>query len=239
MSEMIKAEGLQKKYNDRIVINIPELTIDKGELVCLVGNNGAGKTTLFKLFLDLILPDAGNAFLDGNNVKLTEMWKFKTASYLGESFLLDYLTPEEYFIFLANLKDIKKHEIEETLSYFIDFFNDEILNKKKLIRDFSKGNIQKIGIVSCFILKPEIVFLDEPFSNIDPTSKLILNRMLKKYAEDGTTIFLSSHELSMVEELNTRVVLMNEGSLIKDSKDHKNNISEIKSFFNLSKSVMN
>jgi len=154
---MIKTENLKKNYNKVTVLDLPDLTVTKGESFGLVGNNGAGKTTFFRLLLDLI--KANDGFITSNSVDVTDSteWKNYTGSYLDENFLIDYLTPEEYFDFLGDLHKMSKNEVKEFLSKFDDFFNGEIIGKKKYIRDLSKGNKQKVGVVGALVGNPEVL----------------------------------------------------------------------------------
>ena len=153
---MIQIQNLIKAYNKEIVLNIPELTINRGEIFGLVGNNGAGKTTLFNLILDLITASKGEIISKGILVRESEDWKDFTGAFIDESFLIGYLTAEEYFGFIASLRRLTKAETADFLGKYTDFFNGEILGKKKFIRDFSKGNQKKVGIVAALMGKPEI-----------------------------------------------------------------------------------
>lgn len=214
---MIEIKDLKKIYNGVTVVDIPGLTIRKGETVGLVGNNGAGKTTLFRMMLDLVRVDNGMITSDGNDVSETEKWKNYTASYLDEGFLIDYLTPEEYFYFIGSLHNQTPADVDEYLQNLAEFFNGEILNKGKYIRDLSKGNQSKVGIASCLLQKPEILMLDEPFANVDPGTQIRLKNMLKGFnREKQVTTLISSHDLSHVTEVCGRILLMEKGRIIKD-----------------------
>ena len=118
---LIEITNLKKKYKDTIVLDIPALSFSKGDLCAIVGNNGAGKTTLFRCMLDLILASDGAVFSKEKNVKTSEDWKFYTASYLDEGFIIDYLTPEEYFYFIGSLKNYSTKAVDESLQ-FLELF---------------------------------------------------------------------------------------------------------------------
>src|SRR5690606_24939453 len=143
--------NLTKTYNGTTVLNINNLEIKKGESFGLVGNNGAGKTTFFSLLLDLIQPSTGNITSNGIQVHLSEDWKPFTSAFIDESFLIGYLTPEEYFYFIGDLRGQNKADIDALLEKHNEFFNDEILNNKKYLRDLSKGNQKKVGIIAALI----------------------------------------------------------------------------------------
>jgi len=234
---MIAINNLGKVYKQKIVLNINELQIKDGETFGLVGNNGAGKTTLFRLILDLIKADRGHVKSNDDIVSASETWKDYTASYLDEGFLLDFLTPEEYFYFIGKTYDYSKKEIDSKLEAYQSFFNGEILaQNKKYIRDFSKGNKQKIGIVGALLTAPKILILDEPFNGLDPSSQIILKRILLDYnKQTGSAVLISSHDLNHVTEICQRIVLMEKGSIIRDIQNDGNALSELENYFSIDK----
>ncbi|WP_417367682.1 ABC transporter ATP-binding protein [Flavobacterium beibuense] len=229
---MIKVSNLQKTYNNTTVLNIPELEIPKGESFGLVGNNGAGKTTFFSLLLDLIRPTQGN--ITSNNIRVDESegWKPFTSAFIDDSFLIGYLTPEEYFYFIGELRGWNKADVDALLEKHEDFFNGEILKRKKYLRDLSKGNQKKVGIVAALIGNPEVVILDEPFANLDPTTQIRLKRIIKELAEDGnTTVLVSSHDLAHTTEVSNRIVALHKGEIVKDIKTSQETLQELEAFF--------
>ena len=179
---MIEINNLQKFYNYQPVLDLPSLTIDKGEIIGIVGNNGAGKTTLFSLILDLIKASKGTVTSKGEDVSKSEDWKKYTAAFIDESFLIGFLTPDEYFEFVGNLYNLSKTDVHNFTQQFEHIFNGEIIGQKKYIRDLSKGNQKKVGIVGALIGNPEVVILDEPFSNLDPSTQLRIEPSLKNTA---------------------------------------------------------
>jgi ABC-2 type transport system ATP-binding protein len=229
---MIQITDLIKAYNKEIVLNIPELTIEKGEIFGLVGNNGAGKTTMFNIVLDLITASKGQVASKGIVVRESEDWKDFTGAFIDESFLIGYLTAEEYFAFIAGLRRMNKSETAAFLSRFADFFNGEILGKKKFIRDFSKGNQKKVGIVAALMGKPEIVVFDEPFANLDPSSQFKLRRLIKEFAaENGTTFLISDHTLENIADVSTRLIILEKGKIVRDVHKTETTLQEIEAFF--------
>jgi ABC-2 type transport system ATP-binding protein len=232
---MIQVENLSKNYNGTVVLNVGDLKIPQGQSFGLVGNNGAGKTTLFSLLLDLIQPTTGSVKIDNIEVSKSEDWKTKTSAFIDESFLIGYLTPEEYFYFIGELRGWNKADVDAFVGDFVDFFNDEILNKKKYIRDLSKGNAKKVGIISSLIGKPEVIILDEPFANLDPSSQFKLKKMMKQLAEDKqTTLLVSSHDLLHTVEISNRIVVMQKGEVVKDIMTSEETLKELETFFNQS-----
>ncbi|MGW8123309.1 ABC transporter ATP-binding protein [Roseivirga echinicomitans] len=229
---MIHVKTLSKSYKGVEVVNIPEMHIAKGESYGLVGNNGAGKTTFFRMILDLIRPTTGEVLSKGENVQNNEDWKYYTGSFLDESFLIDYLTADEYFEFIASLHNYSKGDLQEFLNQFDDLFNDEIRGKKKYIRDLSKGNQKKVGIVAALMGDPEIILLDEPFANLDPTTQIRLKVILRKLKEENdVTLMISSHDLSHVTEVCERIVLLEKGKVQKDIQTSETTLKDLEDYF--------
>jgi ABC-2 type transport system ATP-binding protein len=229
---MINATNLSKKYSGQTVLEIPNLEVPKGQRFGLVGNNGAGKTTLFSLFLDLIEASTGKVTINQIDVQTSEEWKPYTAAFIDESYLIGYLTAEEYYYFLGNLRGVSKEEINIWVQEFEPFFNGEILGQKKYLRDLSKGNQKKVGIVGTLIGKPELVILDEPFANLDPSTQIRLKKLIRDEAEKhGTTFLISSHDLTHVTEVCDRIVLLEKGLAIKDIETTPETLKELESYF--------
>lgn len=230
----IQVNDLKKTFGEKTAVNISEFTIHDGDILGLVGNNGAGKTTLFRLILDLIKADQGQVTINDCNPVISEEWKNFTGAYLDEGFLIDFLTPEEYFEFIAKVNNLSKEVLEERLKVFEHFMGGEIMGQKKLIRNLSAGNKQKVGIISALINKPQIVILDEPFNFLDPSSQNILKHLLKDlHEETHSTILISSHNLSHTIDISTRIALMENGLIIKDlNNDEAGNTKvELENYF--------
>ena len=229
---MIQITNLQKAYNGTTVLDLTELKIEKGEVFGLVGNNGAGKTTLFSLILDLIRATKGKVIINEIPVAKSEEWKEITGAYIDESFTIGYLTPDEYFNFVGELRGMNANDIAGFLAKFNEFFNDEILGKKKFIRDLSKGNQKKVGVVGALMGNPELVVLDEPFANLDPTSQFKLRKIIKEFASsDGKTFLVSSHDLDHVTDVCSRIVILQKGQIISDVQKTDSTLAELEEFF--------
>ena len=231
---MITSTQLSKKYGTVTVLNIDSLEIPKGQTFGLVGNNGAGKTTYFNLLLDLINPTTGAVISNGIQVNKSEDWKPFTAAFIDESFLIGYLTPEEYFYFVGELRGSNKADIDAFLIQFEEIFNDEILNKKKYLRDLSKGNQKKVRIIAALIGNPKVVILDEPFANLDPTTQIRLKKLLKEQAIlNNTTLLISSHDLGHVTEVCERIVVLEKGIIVKDIQTSEATLKELETYFSV------
>ena len=229
---MILAEHLTKAYGMQTVLNIQRLEIPKGQSFGLVGNNGAGKTTFFSLLLDLIQPSSGKIFNKEIHVASSEAWKPFTSAFIDESFLIGYLTPEEYFYFIGELRGLNKADVDDLLLKFQDFFHGEILGQKKYLRDLSKGNQKKVGIVASFLGRPELIILDEPFANLDPSTQIKLKQIIRELAtSEAVTVLISSHDLMHVTEVCNRIVLLNKGEIERDIVTSEATLKELESFF--------
>ncbi len=229
---MIETQNLVKQYNGVTVLSLPQLQINSGESFGLVGNNGAGRTTFFSLVLDLIEATAGKVFSNGVEVKQSEHWKRYTGSYLDERFLIDFLTPEEYFDFVAKVYGLAQIAMEDFLESFADFFNDEILGTNKYIREFSRGNQKKIGLAAALLPKPEVLILDEPFPHLDPTSVFRLKKILQDFHhKHKATVLISSHDLNHVTEVCERIAILEKGVIIHDLKTDGSTLEKLQAYF--------
>ncbi|RLD56675.1 MAG: ABC transporter ATP-binding protein [Bacteroidetes bacterium] len=231
---MIEINNLTKVYGGETVLDISLLKINKGDSFGLVGNNGAGKTTMFRLILDLIRANSGTVLSNGKDVKADNEWKYYTGSYLDQRFLIDFLTPEEYFEFLNGTYGLSKGDLEKFYMDFTDFFNDEILGKKKYIRDFSQGNRQKVGIAAALMAKPEVLILDEPYNGLDPSTQIRLINLLNKLkVENEVTMLISSHDLKHVTEVCDRIAVLEKGAIIHDIKTSEGTLRELEGYFSV------
>jgi ABC-2 type transport system ATP-binding protein len=229
---MITIHNLSKTYGTATVLNIENIEIPNGETFGLVGNNGAGKTTLFSLMLDLIQATTGYVSIDGIKVNESEAWKSKVSAFVDDTFLIGYLTPEEYFYFIGELRGQNKASVDEFLKQFHDLFNGEILNSGKYVRDLSKGNQKKVGIVGAIIGHPEIIILDEPFANLDPSTQIKLKNLIKELSkQEGVTFLISSHDLSHTTEVCNRIVVVNKGKMVKDIMTTPETLQDLEQYF--------
>jgi ABC-2 type transport system ATP-binding protein len=229
---MIHLSQLKKQYKEAVVLEIPDLEIPKGECFGLVGNNGAGKTTLFRIVLDLVRATSGNVTIHGEDVAKSEDWKSKVGAYLDEHMLLAYLTPDEYFETLRKIYGMSKEDLINHLDRFRELFNEEVLGKRKYIRDLSKGNLKKVGIAAAMMGNPEVVMLDEPFENLDPSSQIRLKKLIQKETENSKVTFLiSSHDLNHVTEICDRIVLLEKGKIIRDLREKAEMMAELEAYF--------
>jgi ABC-2 type transport system ATP-binding protein len=228
----LQIRDLVKRFGEKTALNVSELNIIKGTLLGLVGNNGAGKTTLFRLVLDLLKADSGYVLSKNTDVSKSEDWKVYTGSFIDNRFLIEFLTPEEYFYFVGECYGMNNETVHERLQPFTRFMNDEILEQKKYIRNFSSGNKQKIGIMAAIMIRPKILILDEPFNFLDPSSQIeIRDMILKLNKELQTTVLISSHNLNYTTEISNRLVLLEKGLIKIDKTNSPEVIEELNNYF--------
>lgn len=230
---MIKIENLKKQFGDTVACDIERFTINDGDILGLVGNNGAGKTTLFRLLLDLLKADEGTVSINDINPADSEAWKQQVGAYIDEGFLIDFLTPEEYFAFLGKISGMTQQQVDERQKDFEQFAAGGIFGQKKLIRNLSAGNKQKVGIISALFRRPDIVILDEPFNFLDPSSQLTLKHVLTDYSrETGATLLISSHNLQHTVDISTRIALLEHGVIIRDlPNEEASAATELEAYF--------
>lgn len=231
---------LKKQFGDVTATDIDSFTTAEGDLLGIVGNNGAGKTTLFRLMLDLQKPDEGHVVYTPQaagqplDVAASEDWKPFLGAYIDDSFLIDFLTPDEYFAFLARISGIGREELKERLAPFGEFTEGEVFGTDKLIRNLSAGNKQKVGIISALFRRPEFVILDEPFNFLDPTSQSMLKHLIADFnSRYGSTILISSHNLYHTTDLCRRIVILEHGRIIRDIPNNGDGSAEaeLKTYF--------
>ncbi len=231
----VTINNLLKTFGTKQAIDIESYVINNGDMLGLVGNNGAGKTTLFRLILDLLQADRGNVYIGGTDASKSEEWKTVTGAFIDEGFLIEYLTPEEYFYFIGKMYGLNKETVDERLEPFLRLMNGEIMGQKKLIRNYSAGNKQKIGIISAMLHHPQLLILDEPFNFLDPSSQSFIKHLLKEYNKNtGATILISSHNLNHTTDICPRIALLENGVIIRDIQNEDNSAEkELEDYFNI------
>ena len=235
----IYIRNIQKTFGEKVAVDIDQFIIHEGEILGLVGNNGAGKSTLFRLILDLIKADRGCVTIEHEgrtiDVSQTEEWKDWTGAYIDDSFIIDYLTPDEYLQFIARISGISEAQLEEELAKYEHFMAGEILGQKKLIRNLSAGNKQKVGIVAALLMHPSLLILDEPFNFLDPSSQHAIKHLLTEYNQQtGATILVSSHNLNQTVDICPRIALLENGRIIRDIDNRDGSAEkELESYFDI------
>lgn len=229
----LEINNLKRSFGDKVAVDVDSYKVGDGEIIGLVGNNGAGKTTLFRLILDLLKPDCGNVTINGIVTSQSEEWKTVTGGFIDAGFLIDFLTPDEYFDFICKIHAISKDDYEQRIKQFDHIMNGEIVGAGKLIRNLSAGNKQKVGIIAAMIHFPQLLILDEPFNYLDPSSQLAMKKVLEEFSgQTGATVIVSSHNLTHTFDLCSRITLLESGLVIKDgSKSDETVCQEIEQYF--------
>lgn len=229
----VKVFHLVKRYGQHFALHVPELRIASGEAIGLVGNNGAGKTTFLRLLLDLIRADDGQVLVDGQNVSREAGWKADVGSYLDESFLLDFLTPDEFFSFIGSVYEMSSAQIDAALERYRPFLPEQLLiHAQPYIRDLSMGNKKKIGLVAAMFIEPRLLILDEPFANLDPGSQIRLKNLLQSLRQEhGTTMLISSHDLGHLTDFCERITLLDDGQIVRDMTTSEATLQELELYF--------
>jgi ABC-2 type transport system ATP-binding protein len=213
----IETYGLSKTYGRTLPALVGlDLRVERGEVFGYLGPNGAGKSTTIRLLLGLIHPSAGRALLLGLDAQRDGVVSRRNVGYLpGDLRLADRLTGREQLDSLARLRGGVDEPLREELCRRLDVDLD------RPIRQLSKGNRQKIGIVQAFMHRPDLVVLDEPTTGLDPLLQAEVRRLLRETAADGRTVFLSSHSLDEVQHVADRVGVLRSGRLVSiDAVEH-------------------
>ena len=208
----LKIENLSKFYGDFKALNQISFEAEKGKILGILGRNGAGKTTTIKSIMGIVEPEEGTITFDGEDIYKTK----HSIGYLPEERGL-YVNArvKDQLLYFAMLNGMgKKNALEEIKKFLQEFKIPEYLNKK--VKTLSKGNKQKIQLISAILHKPEIVILDEPFSGLDPVNIELFKSTVLKLKQNGTTILFSSHRMEDVEELCDRIVMLNKGNIVEN-----------------------
>jgi len=226
---MLELKNLEKKFGNFVAVNKINLKINKGELFGFLGPNGAGKTTTIKMIVGLLSPTSGNIYLDEEDVWLKPVnSKMKIGYIPDQPFVYDKLTGREYLYFCGGLynltKDILKSKINEQIELLkIGSWID------KRTEEYSQGMRQRIVIASAFLHSPDFIIVDEPMIGLDPQSAFLVKRLFEEKSKNGTTIFMSTHSLNVVEEICTHVSIINKGNIIfSDTIDQLHNLKKEK-----------
>ncbi len=228
----VELHNIVKRYGSKTALSVPRWTAGPGEVVGLVGSNGAGKTTFLRLVLDLLRAESGHVEIDGAPVVKNDSWKARAGSYLDTSFLIDFLTPVEYFKFVGSVYGFKNGAADQAIAPYGNLLPFLATEATHYIRELSTGNAKKVGIVSAMFCSPKLLILDEPFAGLDPPSQIRLKRHIRRLSEQqGTTMIISSHDLGHVTEICSRITLLDRGVIVRDEETSPETLSELKQYF--------
>lgn len=213
--DILQINGLYKYYGDKAALQDVSFSVEEGSICGILGPNGAGKTTLLRIINSILAKDNGDVRVMGKPVSS------ETSRHLGympeERGLYDKMRVEDQIMYFGRLKGGDKHRIREVMNEYLELFNMTD-DRKRRIKELSKGNQQKVQIISTIVHEPELVIFDEPFSGFDPINGALLQNLISRLHEKGTTLMLSSHNMPAIEEMCSDIALINHGQLlVKDS----------------------
>ncbi|UAC49760.1 ABC transporter ATP-binding protein [Bacillus aquiflavi] len=215
MGKLVELENISKAYTNKKIFSDISLTIYENQIVAILGGNGTGKSTLLRMIAGLEQPSSGKVGFPNKKIKI---------GYVPERFpkLLRF-TPSEYLNYIGKIGGISKEYLKERIPYLLHRFKLEKLDDR-WIRDLSKGNIQKVGILQAILTKPALLILDEPVSGLDLNAQQELLTVIKELKQQGTTIILTYHESNIFDDIIEKTYYLNNGSIsmdnpIKNEKD--------------------
>ncbi len=211
---MIRIEHVFKKFGEKEVLHNLSLEVAKGELFAYLGPNGAGKTTTIKVVTGLLKPTAGRVLVKGHDVQKEPLPAKRVISYVPDlPYLYEKLTAEEFLRFIGSLYGVNGALLGEKISHFLGLFGLEEF-ADFLIEDLSHGMRQRLVFGAALLHDPEVMIIDEPMVGLDPKSARLVKDVLRERGNNGTTVFMSTHSLSVAEELADRIGILNHGRLI-------------------------
>ena len=211
---MIELKNLTKKFGDLVAVDDLSLKVERGEFFAVLGPNAAGKTTLIRVLAGLLKPSAGTARVAGFDVQADPLEARRRLAYVPDfPFLYDKLTPWEFLRFTGHVFQMSDHHIEEASRALIPRFHLEPFIGRP-IEGLSHGTRQRVAIVSALLHDPEVLVIDEPMVGLDPQHARVVKDVLKERTLKGATIFLSTHQLSVAEEMADRIGIMYRGKMV-------------------------
>ncbi len=215
VEKAIVARNLKKFFGSTVAVNGVTFEVKSGEIYGFLGPNGAGKTTTLRMLTGILKPTSGKAEILGLDVfKHPLQVKEKIGVVPDEPNMYDNLTGREFLEFIGSVFSMKKEEMNERISELCNAFDVNFLSK--FIGDYSHGMRQKLMLVSVLMRRPKVLFLDEPTVGLDAKSAKILKMLLRKYADEGAAIFMTTHVLEIAEKMCDRIGIINEGKLIAE-----------------------
>ena len=220
-NNILEIRQLRKFFGDKRALNDVTFSVERGSITGLLGPNGAGKTTLLRILNGIMVSDGGEALINGRPASL------ETTGLLGympeERGLYDKMRVEDQILYFGQLKGGNRKRLREVMAEYLDLFN-LTPDRRRRIKELSKGNQQKVQIISTLVHEPELVILDEPFSGFDPINGALLQELIARLHDRGTTIMLSSHNMPAIEDMCSDIALIDHGNLLV--KDSIENIKE-------------
>jgi len=211
---MIRTEALEKRFGPKLAVANLTLEISEGEFFCYLGPNGAGKTTTIKMLTGLMRPTAGRAFIGGHDMHRDSLAAKQLLGYIPDHpFLYEKLTGREFMRFVAGLYQMRGNGVEERAAELMHLFEIGAVSDQ-LVESYSHGMRQKLSFASCFLHEPKVVIVDEPWVGLDPKNIRFVKDYLKQRTREGLTVLMSTHTLSIAEEIADRIGIINQGILL-------------------------
>lgn len=227
---MLQAINLTKTYGKHKALNQLNLSVEKGEIFCLLGQNGAGKTTTINIFLGLIAASSGTALIDGEPVQSNHIKTNKKVAYIPEVVqLYGNLSGIENLNFFSRLAGFKYSNTD--LANFLSKTGLEENCHKKKLSFYSKGMRQKVGVAIALSKNADYIFMDEPMSGLDPKASLEFNKICKELRKEGKAIFMATHDIFNAVNVGTQIGIMKEGQLVHTSSTQKINAKELQNLY--------
>lgn len=218
---ILEIKNLRKNFGSKQALDDVSFNVERGSIVGLLGPNGAGKTTLLRIINGIMVSDSGEALINGSPASL------ETSRHIGympeERGLYDKMRVEDQIMYFGRLKGGEKGRLRDVMAEYLELFN-LTADRRRRVKELSKGNQQKVQIISTLVHEPELVILDEPFSGFDPINGQLLQTLIERLHDRGVTIMLSSHNMPAIEEMCSDIALINRGQLLV--KDSIENIKE-------------
>ncbi len=212
----IEARGLAKTFGKKVAVSNVTLQVREGEFFGFLGPNGAGKSTTIKMLCGLLRPDGGEIRIAGVDLYSDPLEVKRIIGVLPEETnLYERLTGEEYLLFAGQMYGLTKKEAVERTTSLMELM-ELTEERKKLIVDYSMGMRKKVALAAALIHRPRVLFLDEPFNGIDPISVRSIRNVMRHLTERGTTIFITSHVMEVIEKLCSRVAIINNGRIVAE-----------------------
>ena len=210
---MICVEQVSKEYSSTVAVNQLSFSVNKGEIFALLGPNGAGKSSLVRMLVGFTKPDSGSVSIQLANRYLSEIPAHKLGYLPEDRGLYGEKTLLQNLHYFAALHGVSKPDAQKNIDYWLARF-DLIGRENEPLKSLSKGNQQKVQLITAILHSPEIVILDEPFSGLDPVNQEKVVQFLAELKQQGMTVILSAHQMAMVEKLADRMLLMNKGEAV-------------------------
>ena len=227
---ILEIQNLSKTYGERKALDNVCLSVEKGAVYGLLGTNGAGKTTLLRIINSILVSDSGSVKIAGKEAELGV-----TSSMLGympeERGLYPKMRVDEQVLYFGRLKGVSLDVLRRNMSEYMDIFDIAECDRHRRVEELSKGNQQKVQILSTIVHEPQLIILDEPFSGFDPINGQLLTNLISRLRERECTVILSSHNMPAIEEMATHIALVNKGKILLDGDitdlKHANKSGEI------------